>query len=209
MSRESLCLEPLDKSHLHRMYTFRNDPRVFQWCRQFEPLTKRQHYQWFESLHERADVKMYAVMLNKQLLGVCGLTSIDWVNRRAEFSLYIDPDGHGLGFGSTALDMLLRVGFNVLNLNLVWGESFDGNPAMKMFERIGFKREGTRRQFYYRKGKYVDAHLFSITKDDYDQLTIERIRDSTDRQSIPVVEAGAVEVIERLSGIIAFNSKET
>lgn len=96
--------------------------------------------------------------------GVCGLTSIDRVNQRAEFSLYIAPGDQGQGVGEKALKTLCKHGFNNLNLNSIWGESYVGNPAIHMFEKIGFKPEGKRRQHYFRDGKFIDAHIFSLLR---------------------------------------------
>lgn len=111
---------------------------------------------------------MYEVWHDDGLYGVAGLTSIDWVNRRAEFSLYINPDCQSKGFGEAALRHLLKHGFEVLNLNLIWGESFDGNPAMRLFSRVGMRPMGVRRQFYFRDGKYLDAYLWDITKAEFE-----------------------------------------
>ena len=113
---------------------------------------------------------MYAIHDTK-LIGVCGLTSIDWVNRRAEFSLYIGPEHGKKGYGESALRKLLRIGFDVLNLNCIWGESFHGNPAIEMFKRIGFKYEGDRREFYFRNGSYINASLWSLLKNDYNNTS--------------------------------------
>jgi RimJ/RimL family protein N-acetyltransferase len=89
------------------------------------------------------------------------------VNQRAEFSLYIDPNFHKRGFGAAALRTLLSHGFMNQNLNVIWGETFEGNPAYDMFLKLGMKHEGTRRQFYYNEGNFIDAHLVSITKQEY------------------------------------------
>ncbi|HYE72796.1 MAG TPA: GNAT family protein [Blastocatellia bacterium] len=175
MSRELLelpeiRLAPIEEGYLAKMRRWRNDPRVYRWCRQFEPITDAHHKAWFDGLNDDTSTKMYAVMksgTHNIFLGVCGLTSIDWVNRRAEFSLYIDPGAQGKGYGEAALRRLLKVGFEVLNLNCIWGEAFEGNPAVRMFERVGFKSEGERREFYYRDGKYINAKLFSILRSEY------------------------------------------
>jgi len=110
---------------------------------------------------------MYGIRDGNNLVGVCGLTSIDWVNRRAEFSLYIASEYQGNGYGEAALRLLVEHGFNVLNLNSIWGEAFDGNPAINMFKKVGFIEEGRRRQFYFREGKYIDAILFSLMRSEY------------------------------------------
>lgn len=99
--------------------------------------------------------------------GVVGLTDIDYVNSRAEFSCYVDPDLQGRGLGRAALLALFKHGFEDLGLNSIWGESFDGNPALKLFESLGMKKDGIRRNFYYRGGRFIDAHLISITRDEF------------------------------------------
>lgn len=103
-------------------------------------------------------------------VGVGGLTDIDHINSRAEFSLYIAPEHQQKGYGKIALKRLVEHGFNVLNLNSIWGECFDGNPAARMFESIGFKKTGTRPQFYYRDGRYINADIYTLLRAEYNGL---------------------------------------
>ena len=104
---------------------------------------------------------------------MCGLTSIDYINSRAEFSLYIGHSYQRQGFAKDALKALLEVAFNEVNLNGVWGETFEGNHALNLFEKLGMKKEGTRRQFYFKGGKYIDAHLVSITREEWRNCSLE------------------------------------
>ena len=104
----------------------------------------------------------------RNLVGVCGLTDINLIHRRAEFSLYIFPEYHRRGYAKDALKALFRHGFDDLNLHSIWGETFDGNPALSLFtDKLGMVYEGTRRQFYFKNGKYVDAHIISLTKEEF------------------------------------------
>lgn len=160
-------LGPLFESQLNKMFNWRNNPLIYNWCRQFEPITETQHHDWFERIQHDPSVKMYGIYNDGILVGVCGLTSIDYINSRAEFSLYVAPTEFGSGYGERGLRCLLDHAFGVLNLNCVWGESFEGNRAAKTFLKVGFKEEGRRRQFYYRNGEYIDAILFSILRSEY------------------------------------------
>lgn len=127
---------------------------------------------WFEKQAKDTSIRMYKIAISFEekkekttktaMVGVCGLTSLDMMNRRAEFSLYIGPEFQGKGFGKKALSCLLTQGFKNLGLQVIWGEVFKGNPALRMFDDIGFKREGIRRDFYFRDGTYIDAHLVSM-----------------------------------------------
>lgn len=159
----AINLSPLDEDELATILAWRNNPEIYQWCRQYEPISWESHSAWFKRIQGDASIKMFGIY-TPGLVGVCGLTSIDWVNRRAEFSLYVGPEYKGLGYGEAALRGLIRHGFDVLGLNSIWGEVFAGNPAMEMFRKVGFKDEGVRRQFYYRKGKFIDAYLCSIQR---------------------------------------------
>jgi len=130
-----------------------------------------EHMNWFKSLAGDSSRKMYAISTETaDPAGVCGLTSIDYINSRAEFSLYIGPQYQQNGCGGRALHLLLSKAFCDLNLNCVWGESFEGNPAERVFSRLGFHLDGTRREFYFREGKYINANLWSITRDEFHRL---------------------------------------
>lgn len=157
-----LQLGPVSDADLDELRVWRNTPDIMRWCRQYEPLERWTHAKWLESLPSRQDVKMYSVFDECEPIGVAGLTSIDFINRHAEFSLYISPIEQGRGFGEKALKTLCAHGFLALGLHHIFGETFEGNPAARMFERVGFVRDGTRRGFYYRQGEFIDAHLYSI-----------------------------------------------
>ena len=165
-----ISLGPLDSYHQEKIRAWRNDERVWKWCRQYDVIDDRSQEAWFKRQSEDSSIKMWAVMNGDDMVGVAGLTSIDWVNRRAEFSLYIDPQVHRKGFGAMALRTLLRHGFYNLGLNSIWGETFQDNPAVHMFERVGLKKEGTRRDFYFRAGRFIDCYLYSMLRSEFDAL---------------------------------------
>lgn len=146
--------------------SWRNDHRIWQWCRQNDLISDAEQLAWFEKQSKDNTIKMYKTTVKTKdkyvAVGVCGFTSIDMTNRRAEFSLYISPNFQGNSFGKKALNCLLTHGFKNLGFNTIWGEVFDGNPAINMFYALGFKHEGTRREFYFRDGKFINAELISI-----------------------------------------------
>lgn len=168
-----VILRRLEEADLGTILTWRNDKRVWGWCRQYDLIPFHAHKKWFERQGSDPTIAMYGICTtdahrHDYLIGVCGLTSIDHMNKRAEFSLYVSPDDHGHGYGTKALKTLFDHGFYNHGLNCIWGETFDGNPAAKIFERIGMVKEGTRRDFYFRNGKYIDCHLYSVLRRDWD-----------------------------------------
>lgn len=165
-------LAPLDSTDVGLLRSWRNNYQIWRWSRQNDLISDAEQVRWFNRQSEDPSVKMYKIVADtekaKGPVGSCGLSSIDVYNRRAEFSIYIAPQSQRLGLGKAALSCLLHHAFKNLGLNVVWGECFDGNPAIKMFESLGFSKDGTLRQFYFKDGKFIDAHLISITAGDFD-----------------------------------------
>lgn len=159
-----ITLGPLNKRVWDVIWRWRNDPAVWRWCRQNTLISDMQQQRWIEAQDLDPRIKMFAVYGAGDLVGVCGLTDIDQVNQRAEFSLYIAPEHQRKGYARKALTILLSHGFFDLNLNCIWGETFDTNPAAKLFEGLGMVKEGTRRDFYFRNGRFIDAHLYSLRR---------------------------------------------
>lgn len=178
-------LRRLFPEDMNQTYVWRNDMRVWHWCRQNDLLHPQGHDAWFRAQASDPTVTMFMIEAipstivriagdpavdenTPQRVGVCGLTGIDLTNRRAEFSCYIGPEHQKNGYGRKALQTLFTHGFKNLNLNCIWGETFDGNSAARLFKRIGMKSEGFRRQFYFRDGEYKNAELFSVLASEWE-----------------------------------------
>lgn len=184
-----VALDRIEKADLGRLRDWRNQEPVRKWCRQTDLISEVDQESWYQRQASDPSIQMYMILTEGRVnrsepakIGVCGLTSLDLVNRRAEFSLYVAPRWHGNGYGRMALATLLNHGFDAYGLNSIWGETFDGNPAAELFESLGFEKEGTRRQFYFKGGRYVDAHLYSILRGDWRRVLYPRgkVRARTD-----------------------------
>lgn len=160
-------LGPLEPSYNLTFRRMRNDPLIWRWCRQNNLITESQQERWRDSADADPSIRMFSIIRREpfgDVIGVCGLTSIDLINRRAEFSCYIDPGYQKYGHGRESLMTLFKYGFEEMNLNIIWGETFSDNPAQHLFEKLGMVKEGLRRDFYFKAGKYCDAILYSIKR---------------------------------------------
>ena len=165
-------LGPLDSTLAETIRHWRNDYAIWQYTRQNDLISDFDQEAWFKRQASDPTIKMYRIQLSDgsdkaSVVGICGFTSIDYRNSRAEFSLYIAPGCQRRGIGKKALALLLLHGFENHGFHLIYGETFDGNPAAKMFEGLGFKWEGTRRDFYFKNGRRIDAHIYSILREEW------------------------------------------
>jgi RimJ/RimL family protein N-acetyltransferase len=167
-----VSLGPLRENNVELYYEQRNLPEIWRWCRQNDLLTVGSHIEWFQKvIYPNDKIKMYEILNeNEACVGVCGLTDIDLYNRRAEFSLYIFPHYQGNGYAKNGLKTLFTHGFLNLGLNTIWGETFDGNPALNMFVKLGMIYEGKRFNFYYRDGDFIHANLISLSRDRFEEI---------------------------------------
>ncbi len=163
-----VTLKRIEEHQLDKLREWRNNTLIRDYCRQVGLLSDHDQLQWFKKQNTDPTMRMFVIHVeNRGPVGVCGLTSIDHLHRRAEFSCYISAGNQRLGFASAALKTLFEFGFRELNLNLIFGESFEFNGAIDLFKKIGMKEDGRRRQYYYKLGNFIDAVMLSILKDEF------------------------------------------
>jgi RimJ/RimL family protein N-acetyltransferase len=158
-----VSLHSLKRANNEKYRTWRNDEKVRMWCRQSSLISELDQEEWFERQNFDPTIAMFEICVPGNVVGVCGLTSIDRLNSRAEFSLYIGPEHWCNGYAKAGLLTLFKHGFQDLNLHRIWGESFAGNPAIRLFEKIQMLWEGVRYEHYFKSGRYIDAHLYYLT----------------------------------------------
>ncbi|MFX1492429.1 MAG: GNAT family N-acetyltransferase, partial [Promethearchaeota archaeon] len=112
-----------------------------------------------------------ALKETNQLIGTCGLFALSRINRKAELMIVIyNKEYWGKGFGTEAIQLLLNYGFKQLNLNRILLFSHDDNTrAQHIYEKIGFKPGGKRRQASYFEGAYHDLLLYDLLASEFQE----------------------------------------
>jgi RimJ/RimL family protein N-acetyltransferase len=107
-----------------------------------------------------------------ELVGEVVLNGIDHLNRNCNIRIGLYDDKHfGKGYGTEAMALMVRYGFEMLNLHRISLDVFDFNPrAINVYEKLGFKQEGVQRDTLFYEGKYHNSILMSILEDDYRAL---------------------------------------
>ena len=94
---------------------------------------------------------------------------IDHRNRATEFGIMIGEKSYwNQGYGNEAVRLLLKLGFETMNLNRVFLRVFETNPrAIRAYEKAGFKREGRQRQGEWQNGRYIDVLVMSVLREEW------------------------------------------
>ncbi|WP_430475985.1 GNAT family N-acetyltransferase [Thalassospira lucentensis] len=104
-------------------------------------------------------------------VGFCGIYLIQWICRRGEFRILIGKtDALGKGLGTAALKEVVGYAFDKLNLETLYlGVNTENTRAVCSYEKVGFQKEGVRRQIIYRNGRYYDAYMMSLLRSEYEK----------------------------------------
>jgi RimJ/RimL family protein N-acetyltransferase len=100
-----------------------------------------------------------------------GVLAFDVANRRSRIAylhaIMLDPSFRGRGLAAAATKLLVRHLVFDLDYHRVQLEVYGFNEAaQRHFERVGFSREGVRRQAYWRHGGWVDGILYGLVRED-------------------------------------------
>lgn len=169
---EKVYLCEIDSDNIEWMRNQRNNPEMRKYFREWKDITKDQQKAWYESRgNNTSDSHVYFeihCLDSDTLIGCLGLHYIQWeVVRSAEFGIFLSETARGKGFAKESMTLMLDQAFFGMNLNRVFGEVYDNNPAIGFYRHIGFVDEGLLRHTYYKDGKYGNSHMISILQDEW------------------------------------------
>lgn len=121
---------------------------------------------WRQRL-SRHDEGLYslAAVVGERVVGTLSIHTEPYRPRRKHagaIGMGVHDDWQGKGVGSELLRAGIEMADRWLNLTRLELEVYtDNEPAIRLYERFGFEREGTLRQYAFRDGEYVDAYFMA------------------------------------------------
>jgi RimJ/RimL family protein N-acetyltransferase len=144
-----------------------NNPENNRFLHYDLPLCIEKTEKWFDAVSARTDRFDAVIEADGIPVGTIGLLSIDRKNGKSEFYVAMgDVAFKGKGIAAAASRLLLRHAFKVLGLNRIYLFTEVGNlPAQRLFERLGFEREGELKQDVVSGGRFVNRFVYSFLKE--------------------------------------------
>ena len=167
-----VTLRALEKDDLPSLKEWRNSLHVRKSTREYKLLNMINQKNWFESIHQSNPPKdiMFGILnKRKKLIGVTGLTYIDWKNRNSEISIYFSTENWQVKPEAKELiNLVMEYGFEELNLNRLYVEIFTlMKENIKLFTKMKFIKEGQLREKIWRENKWWDTLIFSKLAKEY------------------------------------------
>jgi RimJ/RimL family protein N-acetyltransferase len=164
-------LSPLGDADAPTLFSWINDRELLLSSAPYKPTHLPDHAEWFRTIRSRPDVTIFGIrrVSDDCLVGSCQLHSISPVHRSAELQIRIGvKDAQDSGIGTEACSLLLQHAFRDLGLNRVSLHVFETNDrAIRLYTRIGFRVEGTLRQSAWIDGRWVNAVIMSVLREEY------------------------------------------
>lgn len=165
---EDVALRPVEEDDLPWLRDVVNNPDVWRWLGFVEPNSMEDERAFLDDLRE-GDRVGFLVTADGERAGLIDLRPGNRPDRSAEFGLMIDPRRHGEGIGTEAVRLAVDYGFDHLGLHRVWALTEERNEKMqRVFEKVGFEREGVQREQRYADGEFHDMVIYGMLEDEWD-----------------------------------------
>lgn len=158
-------VEPDDYEAVQRIFT---GPRVIWGTAQLPfPSTDM----WRKRLSEPPEglFSLVACVENNEVVGQLGLhTNPNRPRRRhvGQIGMAVRDDWQGKGVGTALMEAAIGLADKWLDLRRLELEVYTDNiPAIRLYEKFGFRIEGTMAAYAFRDGQYVDTYLMARLRD--------------------------------------------
>jgi RimJ/RimL family protein N-acetyltransferase len=170
---QDIYLRPLEIEDAGTYVRWLNDAEVAGYLEAGAfPFNRLREEEYIRNLYKNDRGMNLAIVLKQEdrHIGSVGLEGIKLADRRGVLGIVIgEKDCWGKGYGTRAIQLMLRHAFHTLNLNRISLRVFEPNKrAHACYRKVGFVEEGRLRQEHYAEGSYQDVLLMSILRPEWE-----------------------------------------
>ena len=143
--------------------------------------SEAQETDWLKKVAEDRNSVFWIIEVDGKPIGTSGIREIDWKNQHGQTGTLIgEREYWGKGIGIEQAQLRTRFAFHELNLIKLKSAAFAENAAsLRMAKRIGYREVGVERCEVFADGRWHDAVLSELLREDWQKLQQEK--DSTRR----------------------------
>lgn len=168
---KKVYLSPMNEEDVEIYTKWLNDFTVTDGLGMSTRITTLSNERDFINSNTSSGAYQFAIVDKKtdKVIGNGGYSSIDHLKQTGELGLFIgDEDNRNRGYGTDALSLLVKYGFEYLNLNNIMLKVYSFNDrAIKCYKKVGFKEFGRRHKTIPIKNVWYDDIYMEILREDY------------------------------------------
>ena len=169
LTGKQLKLGPLREKDLDILARWYEDTDFLRFY-DFHPATPRTRIQLEEIYKSGGSDEFIPLAIRKnaddEMIGLTEIDGISYSNRFAWISIGLGASTErGRGYGFEALSLAIDFAFNEINLERLQLNVISYNTAgIKLYEKLGFKKEGIYREAVLRDGVRSDLYLYGLLR---------------------------------------------
>lgn len=176
LKSERLILRRITKEDAINMFEIYSDPETarFDWYYPIESVDKiSKIIDNFQEIYDEKDEITWGAVKkdDNKLIGYCCLGDFQEGPRSCEIGYGFNREYWNKGYGTEAVNVLVKYAFEEMNINRIVGTVTLGNEAsIKVLKKVGFQQEGIFRKRTFMKGEFVDDVILAILMEDYKEI---------------------------------------
>lgn len=175
---KKVLLRAIEQKDLESLHKWSNDPEInYQLGGWHFPSSMQDQQKWFESLHLHSNHQRFAIeAADGGLIGMVNLVEINWKDRNAFHGVLLgDSELRGKGYGTDTVMTICKFAFEELGLRRLDTTIISYNTASLglYLNKCGWKEEGVKKNYYFRKNSWWDQIILGISSEDYFALIKE------------------------------------
>jgi len=167
ITTDRLYLRPMLEEDAQFIIDMRNNPKILDSLFSYKMITVKEHLKWYNNRNDNRIDLIICKKDNDKRIGTINLSSIDHKNQKAEFGVMIAENYWNKGYAFEASEIFVNYSFNEFNLNKIHlGVLKDNTAAIKLYNKLGFIKEGTLKDSIFKTGQFKDVLVMAIFRAD-------------------------------------------
>jgi RimJ/RimL family protein N-acetyltransferase len=170
---EKIRLRALTAEDAKITWQWQNSPEIKEFYSDHPyPVNYEMEKLWYEKItYTNIPVTVFGIEIqeNNKLIGMSILKNINLIHRSAELGIFIgDASEKHKGYSGEATRLTLKFGFLDLGINRIYLKVHEDNtPAIKLYEKNGFKKEGLLRKSVFKNDQFKNEIIMSLLKEEF------------------------------------------
>ncbi len=160
----NISLKPLKKNYIEFLRKVRTNPKINKHLFTDVYNSSEKQKKWYKDDYLKD--KSYLIFIafdGKTPIGYGQINHIDYHNYSCEVGFCVAPEFQGRGYGKILTKRIINYSIKELKMHRIYLEVFTTNKkAIKLYEKIGFKKEGVLKDKVFKNGKFHNVLLMSI-----------------------------------------------
>lgn len=165
-----VLLRAVEFEDSNQLHIWANDPEIQYLLGGWHfPTNMNDQKKWFDNLSCNSNNQRFIVLNEDKIkIGMANLLNINFKDGNAEHGLLIDKNFQGKGYGTEIVKAIMNYAFKELRLNRLETTIIENNiVSAGLFVKLGWKHEGTLRNWYFRKGEFVNKLIFGVLNNEF------------------------------------------